>query len=268
MVSADLDGEASADEVRQAEVHVAGCPVCARYVDQLGVLHRHLRLREAEPVPDLTARILAQAPTIDRRRSAPTGASPVGTATSLGRVTAGRGAPFARYALLAVAVTQLLMALPELVGHSNLGDGVHVARHLGAWDIAFAVGLLVVAWQPDRARGLLPMAAALVGVMVVAAGLDLAGGSVGALGESTHLLELAGLGLVWWLARATTPFRPHRGGLARAVRSDGQAGGLPSGWLRRRHEAGSTVARPAGAVRDAGSGVEPAAATTAAHRAA
>ena len=54
---------------------------------------------------------------------------------------------------------------------------MHVARELGSFDVALAVGLLVAAWQPARAWGLLPVATVLALVMGVTAVLDLVDGT-------------------------------------------------------------------------------------------
>ena len=67
----------------------------------------------------------------------------------------------ARWALFVVALTQLVLAAPALLLGEDTGATVHVARELGAFDLALAVGLLVAAWQPARAWGLLPVVAAL-----------------------------------------------------------------------------------------------------------
>ena len=67
----------------------------------------------------------------------------------------------ARWALFVVALTQLVLAAPALLLGEDAGATVHVARELGSFDVALAVGLLVAAWQPARAWGLLPVIAAL-----------------------------------------------------------------------------------------------------------
>jgi hypothetical protein len=101
-----------------------------------------------------------------------------------------------------VAATQLLLALPLLLGLDTAG-GPHVARELGAFSAAFAAGLLVVVWQPRRSTGLLPFAAALAAAMVLAGVADLAAGDATVVSESHHLLELAGLGLLVAVARTS-----------------------------------------------------------------
>jgi predicted anti-sigma-YlaC factor YlaD len=142
-----------------------------------------VRVREAELIPDLTPQILAAAPA-GRRPSLVTE-----------RIST------ARWALFVVALTQLLLAAPALLLGEDAGATVHVARELGAFDVALAVGFLVAAWQPARAWGLLPVAAALGFVMAVTSLVDLVGGTATTLGEAHHLLDLSGLVLLWLVAR-------------------------------------------------------------------
>jgi predicted anti-sigma-YlaC factor YlaD len=105
-----------------------------------------------------------------------------------------------------VALTQLILAVPELIMGATGGSSVHLEHHLGAWDVAMAVGLLVAAWQPERARGLLPMALALGGILFATAVVDLATGNTAALNEAAHLLEFVG---VLFLC-SSPPDRPAR----------------------------------------------------------
>lgn len=178
-VSAWLDGELSELEEHALQAHLASCDGCAAYAGRCEVLHRSMRVTALDDVPDLVPAIMAAAPPPPART----------------------GVELMRYALGALAATQLVLAVPELFALSS-SEPVHVARHLGGWDLAFAVGLLVVAIQPWRARGLLPMVLALGGVMVVTALLDVIGNETAGLGEASHVFELAGLVLVWLLARA------------------------------------------------------------------
>src|SRR5947209_2586433 len=180
LISADVDGELRSIEREAMEAHVAGCRACTAFRASVTATHRAMRLRSAEPVPDLTASILAA------HAAESTAAGPVAAGSGARRAGAAAGTTFLRYALGVVAVTQLVMALPELIDPDGSASTLHAAHHLGAWDIAFAVGLLVVAVQPWRARGLLPMCAALGGVMVVLAVIDVASGRTPGLAESTE----------------------------------------------------------------------------------
>lgn len=136
-----------------------------------------MRLAPADPVPDLTAAIMHAVPANSSQREA------------------------ARWSLAVVAVAQLVLALPALLWGSGIDAPVHPTRELGSWSAALAVGLLVAAWQPARARGMLPMAAVLVTVLTAGATVDVVAGRTGGPGESVHLLEVAGVALLWLLAR-------------------------------------------------------------------
>ena len=187
-----LDGRlARADEVDLAD-HLAGCLPCRSYEGALADLHRLVRLRPAEAVPDLSDAILARAHP----------------------PRAGRG-QWIRLALVAVGLTQLVLALPALVLGDDAGATVHIARHVGSLTVALAIGLIYAAWRPAWAFGLIPIAAALAGCMVVTALLDVAQGHAQTLGEAHHLLDVSGLVLLWLLAGSPLPRRWTGGSGAR-----------------------------------------------------
>lgn len=171
--------------------HLGTCRACTAWSEELTTLHRMVRVREAEAVPDLSAAIVdAFAPGPGRRTAA---------AASRRNPLAERISG-ARWALFVVALTQIVLAGPALLG-DEVGATVHVSRELGAFDIALAVGLLVAAWQPARAWGLLPVASALACVMAGTAVLDLVDGSTKVFQESHHLLDVAGVLFLWAVAR-------------------------------------------------------------------
>lgn len=103
--------------------------------------------------------------------------------------------------------------MPPLLLGEDHGATIHIAREIGSFDVALAIGLLVAAWQPARAWGLLPLAAALVFVMAGSSVLDVADGRASALGECKHLLDVAGVVFLWLVAREARPAR-GRGPLA------------------------------------------------------
>jgi predicted anti-sigma-YlaC factor YlaD len=116
------------------------------------------------------------------------------------------------YALCAVALAQFLLAVPAfLLGHAP-GAGEHAARELGACDVALAGCLLVAAWQPRRAAGLLPAALAVAAAMAVASITDVAIGHTGAMAEARHVLDVLGLAALWLVARSgAVPAAPRHG---------------------------------------------------------
>jgi predicted anti-sigma-YlaC factor YlaD len=178
-ISAAADGEATPLERSVIDAHLERCPRCAAFAGAVGQLDRRLRIRPAEAVPDLSKPILAAAGPKPPRE-------------------------WPRYVLLWVALTELVLAIPPLMGDTR-NTSVHAAHELGSWEAALAVGLLVAAWQPRRAAGLLPFAVALTGAMIATATFDIVTGHVPVAGESQHLLDLFGVGALWLLTRSAVP---------------------------------------------------------------
>ena len=177
VLSADLDGQAGALELRAANIHLASCHSCSVWFDGVSLLQRRVRVRSAEVVPDLSQIIL--------ERSHPP--------------RPGRG-EWVRYSLVIVALTQLVIALPDLIARTEPGTTAHESRHVGAMAVALALGLLYTAKVPARAYGILPITAALAATMLASAIFDVTRGSTPLLGESVHIVELVGFVLVWLLA--------------------------------------------------------------------
>lgn len=176
-VSAAADGEASAGERAALEAHLGGCAACRAFLRRVELVDRSARVRPAEPVPDLVGRVTGGA----------------------GAVRPGRGS-WMRPALAWVAVVLAGQNVPALVLGATAGADSHLARHLGAFGVALAIGFAYVAWRPHRAIGLLPLVAALVATMVASTAFDLLGGDRSPLAETVHLPELAGLALLWMIA--------------------------------------------------------------------
>ena len=174
-VSARFDGEEPGVPDHLVDRHLARCAACRRWAADLFRLGPALRVTPAEPVPDLTAPILARA-AADRRRAA---ASP---------------GP-ARVALALVGLAQVVLALPGLLGDAS-GASVHVAREHGAWELALAAGLLVAAFRPARTTGLVPVLAVLTATLLGSTALDVVAGHTTVVAESGHLLPLTGLAML------------------------------------------------------------------------
>ena len=183
--SAASDGELGRAERALLDEHLAGCADCARTVERFALVDRRVRLRPAEAVPDLVG------PVTDRLRPA----------------VLGRGG-WLRPALAWVAVVLAVRSAPALVLGEAAGADVHLARHLGAFGLALAIGFAYVAWRPHRAFGLLPLVAALVVSLALSAAFDLADGDRSAAAELAHVPELVGLALLWMIAGS--PGRPTR----------------------------------------------------------
>lgn len=183
ILSAQIDGEATAAEIGTLESHLAGCADCERLSVQFMQLDRRVRLRPAAAVPDLRPAIL------QRVRPAVLGRN-----------------GWRRPALAWVAFLLVAQNAVALVAGQVNGAEVHLARHLGAFGVALGVGLAFVAWRPHRAYGMLPFAGALIMTMLLSAAFDIAENGRSAMSEISHLTELVGLGLVWLIAGS--PGRP------------------------------------------------------------
>ena len=196
-ISAGLDGEDAGLERAGLERHLAGCAACRHFADEAAELQVAARMAANEPAPDLTRNILTAIGAEQQR-------SPWDPAAL-------------RAGLAAVGFMQLLLALPDLLSGIK-GTPVHVARELGSFDLALAVGFLFAAWRPMRAYGMVPLVAALVVGLAVTTGVDVVEGRVVATTEVGHLLELMGLALIWALARVVTASAgPPVGGRPRLV---------------------------------------------------
>jgi predicted anti-sigma-YlaC factor YlaD len=195
-LSAGLDGETPALPPDVVDHHLRSCAECRTWGEEVAALHRSLRVGPAAPEPDRTEAILAALP---RRR-------PVVDE----RVTG------LRVIVLVIAIVQFAAAIPLLLASNTamaghvMEDG-HLARHIGVFAMAMSVGLLVVAWRPERARAMLPILGVLVAGLVwscyddVWAGRPVPGDLV------AHGADVAGFAAAWLLARTTPdPERPRR----------------------------------------------------------
>jgi predicted anti-sigma-YlaC factor YlaD len=185
-ISAEIDGEDPGLAAAGLEGHLAECPECRSWQTEAIRVTRSARLRPAEPVPDLTARIMGavEMEPVRARRDA----------TVLRRADA---APAViRLTLALIAAAQILIAIPALVG-SDLGATIHVAHEQGAWGLALAAALGAAAWRPSRAAGLLPLLAVFVVCMSVLTVTDIIAGRVAPTAELPHLMAAVGLLLLW-----------------------------------------------------------------------
>jgi hypothetical protein len=103
-----------------------------------------------------------------------------------------------RWALGALAIVQLMLAVPALLGQA--GHDAHSGREVAALEIALSVGLLVAAYYPEYARVFAPVAVTLVVCFGAISALDSIEGTVTATHVALHLLTVAQAALVWWVA--------------------------------------------------------------------
>jgi predicted anti-sigma-YlaC factor YlaD len=182
-ISARLDGEDPGLDEATVYGHLASCAGCRAFAHDTEELHRAVRVAPAPAIPDLTPGILAA----------------IGNESRASEDSETQHA--LRGILLAIAVTQIAIAIPALLFGSDAGLPVHAARHIGSFDVALGVGFLYAAWRPSRIPGLLPVVVALVVCLVGSSLLDVASGNTAALGEAQHVLDFGGLAVVWLLSR-------------------------------------------------------------------
>jgi predicted anti-sigma-YlaC factor YlaD len=209
-ISAAMDGEDPGYQHAEVAAHLAACPACRAWAEVAGSVTRRARVGVADVVPDLTASILAG---VQDRSHPPQAGRRLGPPAGLERRPGGSPAVVARLGLLMVAAAQLLLAVPPLLGR-DAGASIHVAHEQGSWDLALAVGLLVVVVQPRRAATLLAVMAALAGGLALTMAVDIAAGRTNAAAEAPHGLAFLGLGLLWLLSREVHPAAPRRAPLA------------------------------------------------------
>lgn len=176
-ISARLDGEDRELPDGLLDRHSEGCAECREYEQQAVELNRLVRMSEAPPIRDRTDPIMH---TLDS-----------GVEWSRRRW---------RGVLAALAVAKLATAVAGLWSGLDGGATLHAAREVAAWDLALAVALLLAAWQPVRAVGLVPLVAVGVGVMLTVSVVDVLGGRASPVAEMPHLIEAVGLAALWRLA--------------------------------------------------------------------
>ena len=193
-ISARADGEPASIDDRLVDAHLATCASCRAFAADAYDLRRAAAVDVAYPMADLSGVVVKAARLADR----------------------GSVWWVLRLGLGVVAIQVLALSAPALfLGHAT-GSDAHAARHQGSFAIAYAIGLLVVALRPAKARGMLPLAAALAACLAITAVIDIADGRTPMIAELHHLPELVGLVLVWLLARpAALPAPAQRRGLPR-----------------------------------------------------
>ena len=161
--------------------HLDSCAGCRQWQAEWAALARRFRVSGAASVPDLrepiVAAVLADVRARRSRKQLP-----------------------ARLALAAVAVAQLVLAVPVLLlGHEHEAPQ-HVAHEIGSFDVALGLGLIAAALAPALARGMLPVIGATVALLGLTAILDVAGGRTGLADELPHVLTMCGFLLLCSLA--------------------------------------------------------------------
>ncbi len=181
-ISSSADGEAVSERDALAD-HLATCPDCRAYRQAITDLTPRPVHAVAPPATALSERVLS-ALEPDRSTSAES--------------------KFLRVALGIVGVLAFVQAMPDLFAPGS-GTTEHTSRHLGVFMAALAVGFIYTALRPRRVGGLLPVAAVISLGLVVTAVIDVTAGHTPIAGETTHVLEIVGLVIMWLLTRYERP---------------------------------------------------------------
>lgn len=184
LISARIDGEPVAG-VAGLEVHLESCEGCRRWQEEA-----HRLARSSIQIVENGKR-----PTI-----------------GVGEAQGASVNRWLRLMLAWAAVLLLVWNLPGVFAASGDPGGVHLARHQSAFAVALAIAFLYVAWRPDRAYGLVPFSVTFTLALALTTVVDLLNGSASVGGESFHLLELAGLTVLWTLGARVGPGRRRRRG--------------------------------------------------------
>jgi predicted anti-sigma-YlaC factor YlaD len=167
------------DEIR---AHADHCPTCRGHRDAL-----LLGSASSPPSSDLATEVVKAARRLDRATVA----------------------PLLRTALVVTAAVMLGVHLPELFRSGGHDMAEHVARHAAVCPVAFAIALCAVALRPSRARGLLPVTAALAAALLLTGAIDISRGVTPIMAETDHLTEIIGAVLVWLTARSVSHPTPR-----------------------------------------------------------
>jgi predicted anti-sigma-YlaC factor YlaD len=221
-LSARLDDEPTGQPTDQLDAHLDSCALCQAWLAGAERVNRTVRVRPVA-VPDLTARILAAVYADGSLSDAGYARPAVRPAARTGRAAARRLAVprwiswpphwaaeqvslVLRWTLGVLAVGQIMLAVPDLLGVAGFGfvaHEAHAGREVAAFDVALAVGLLLAASYPEYARVFAPVVLTLVVCFASVSALDIMEGVVTPSRVAVHSVAVVQAALVWCLARAT-----------------------------------------------------------------
>lgn len=185
-LSAMMDGEDVPGSVDDVRTHLIGCAACARWREQADRMDRLLGVGVAPDGPDLADAVLAavRLPHHGRWR-----------------------APL-RIAMVVVALFQVTIGLVNMfvsLGMAMARVSTHMDHEEAAFDVAFGVAMLMVAWNSRRATSEIPVLATFVAMLAVTSVFDLVNGEVTWTRLATHVPVVLGLALAVALARTPHP---------------------------------------------------------------
>jgi predicted anti-sigma-YlaC factor YlaD len=163
--------------------HLDECADCRRWQDRAHAATRRARLSAPQP-PDALAETLIMA-LAGRRWS--------------------RWMLPVRVLLAGVGWGIATFALPALIYGIDAEAPPHVAHEMGSLNVAIGLSLVLAAFRPRLATGVLPLVGAVVGLLVLTAGDDILRGSTTWQHEAPHALMVAGLVLLLAITRLERP---------------------------------------------------------------
>ena len=193
-MSADLDGELSELESQALAAHLLRCPACRAMQRDLLSLHRAVRVRPAEPAPDLVAPIMDRVELPRPRRRTRPGMGPV-RAARRGDDPTGR--------------SRFRRCCSERTPARRYTSPASSARSTQRW----RRGSWWRPGSPQRAAGLLPFGVALTAATLLTGLIDVLGGRAPAAGEAHHVLDLVGVGFLWLVTKVDVRPSLRRSGL-------------------------------------------------------
>lgn len=179
LLSSILDGDL--DPSRDLEAHLATCAECRGWRDDAAALAAIAQ----EPLPG-DERVLGFLPPLPRGF---------------------RRYRWMRVVLAWAGVLLLVWHAPGMFDGSVEVSALHVTRHQHTFGVALGLTFLFVAWRPDRAYGVVPVAATFTVALGGAAIVDLVNGASTLDRESVHLVEIVGLAILWALGWSAGPGR-------------------------------------------------------------
>lgn len=196
MISADVDGEATAQESAAVRRHVRTCAGCRKWQHDISDLAQVLRGPPVQPghVDDQFLRVVVEAaPSRHRWRTL---RNPI------------------RLMLVVIGVAQVAWGLADIVAlqvaprwlsPTDREGFAHLSNESAAWNVAIGVGFLCTAFGQVAASGALPMITTFMALVIASSAHDAAEHHVHVVRESIHVLLMVGYVLsvrLWW--RTTT----------------------------------------------------------------
>ena len=196
-LSARMDGEHEPVPARRVDEHLAACPDCRQWQDELDSQMQLLRGLIAADRTRMTAVTdSVSQPALPETRD---------------------GLDWVRIALAVVGGIQIVLAVLQAAGvsigvHVGHSMGGHVVNESTAWSVALGVAMLVAAARPAAAMGLAIVGGVFTLVLTGYVVVDGLTGAVGAVRMLSHLPALAGvvLTVLVWRRHTLEPPRPDR----------------------------------------------------------